>query len=578
MTSAPTPATEAPKGIDVARVTAWFAGRTRPRRRRRSRSSSSPAATRTSPSGSPTPPGHACVLRRPPLGHVLATAHDMGREHRIISALGADRRARCAPVLGLCDRRGGQRRAVLRHGLRRRPRPARRGRGRRRSTPTARARAGEPIADVLARIHAVDLDAVGLGDLGRKEGYIERQLKRWYGQWQESKTRDLPVVDEVHDALAARIPEQGPAAIVHGDYRLDNCMVGDDGTIAAVLDWELCTLGDPLADVGLLLVYWTEPRRRAPGPARRPPPRSPGSPTGPSWSSATPSRVGPRRLARSTSTSPSATGSWPASSRACTPATPAAPWARRRASRASPTRSSCWPTRPRHVESLPRLSRLVRHRPPAHRREAHMALYELLEQPDLDEPGARARPRRLDRRRPGRRRRGRRCCATRSTRSRSPRFDADELLDHRARRPIMHLVDGVLRGLTWPTIELRAATDVDGNDAAAARRRRARPRCGTVHRRRRRPGARLRRPPVRRPRRLPGAGPPHPAAPAGVHGVDAAAGRASASCGRRSTSPAACRPPSSGAADDRASRRLGLWAQVPHYAVGACRTRPAAWP
>jgi aminoglycoside phosphotransferase (APT) family kinase protein len=112
---------------------------------------------------------------------------------------------------------------------------------------------------VLARIHAVDPDAVGLGDLGRKEGYIARQLKRWHGQWQQSKTRDLPVVDEVHAALAARIPEQGPAAIVHGDYRLDNCLLRPDGTIAAVLDWELCTLGDPLADVGLLLVYWTEP-------------------------------------------------------------------------------------------------------------------------------------------------------------------------------------------------------------------------------------------------------------------------------------------------------------------------------
>jgi aminoglycoside phosphotransferase (APT) family kinase protein len=123
----------------------------------------------------------------------------------------------------------------------------------------ARAHAGEQIADVLARIHAVDPDAVGLGDLGRREGYVERQLKRWYGQWQKSQTRELAAIDEVHDALAARIPEQGPAAIVHGDYRLDNCLLAPDGSIAAVLDWELCTLGDPLADVGLLLVYWTEP-------------------------------------------------------------------------------------------------------------------------------------------------------------------------------------------------------------------------------------------------------------------------------------------------------------------------------
>jgi aminoglycoside phosphotransferase (APT) family kinase protein len=121
-----------------------------------------------------------------------------------------------------------------------------------------RVRAGESIADVLAAIHAVDVDAVGIGDLGRREGYIERQLKRWHAQWEQSKTRELPAVDEVHDALLARIPEQGPAAIVHGDYRLDNCLVDRSGRIAAVLDWELCTLGDPMADVGLLMVYWNE--------------------------------------------------------------------------------------------------------------------------------------------------------------------------------------------------------------------------------------------------------------------------------------------------------------------------------
>src|SRR3546814_4342559 len=80
----------------------------------------------------------------------------------------------------------------------------------------------------------------------------------WFSQFEQSQTRDLPRIREVHDALAARIPEQGPAAIVHGDYRLDNCMTNDDGEVIAVLDWEICTLGDPLADVGLLMVYWTE--------------------------------------------------------------------------------------------------------------------------------------------------------------------------------------------------------------------------------------------------------------------------------------------------------------------------------
>jgi aminoglycoside phosphotransferase (APT) family kinase protein len=131
----------------------------------------------------------------------------------------------------------------------------------------ARWRAGESLVDVLADIHAVDVDAVGLGALGRREGYIARQLNRWYGQYGQSKELggpDVPAVDRGHDFLAERIPEHGAAGIVHGDYRLDNTLVGDDGTVRAVLDWELCTLGDPLADVGLLMVYWPEPGEQAP--------------------------------------------------------------------------------------------------------------------------------------------------------------------------------------------------------------------------------------------------------------------------------------------------------------------------
>lgn len=200
--------------------------------------------------------GQAWVLRRPPLGHVLATAHDMSREYKIISALGPTD-VPVAPAVGLCtdpDVNGAPfyvmgyvdglvvRDAAAAEGLHR----------------AQRAAASESIVDVLARIHAVDPDAVGLGDLGRKEGYIARQLKRWYSQWEQSKTRELPDVDAVHDGLLATIPEQGPATIVHGDYRLDNCMVGADGRIIAVLDWEICTLGDPLADLGLLMVYWAD--------------------------------------------------------------------------------------------------------------------------------------------------------------------------------------------------------------------------------------------------------------------------------------------------------------------------------
>ena len=115
------------------------------------------------------------------------------------------------------------------------------------------------MADTLALIHAVDVDQVGLGDLGRKEDYIARQLRRWLRQFEESKTRERSEIPAVHDHLLARIPDQGPAGIVHGDYRLDNCILGDCGQILAVLDWELCTLGDRNADIAQLLVYWAEP-------------------------------------------------------------------------------------------------------------------------------------------------------------------------------------------------------------------------------------------------------------------------------------------------------------------------------
>jgi aminoglycoside phosphotransferase (APT) family kinase protein len=201
--------------------------------------------------------GAAFVLRRPPLGHVLASAHDMGREHRIISGL-QQSAVPVAPALGYCDDpevngapfyvMGFVDGLVIRDAA-----------GAGQLTPTARATASRSIADTLAAIHAVDLDAAGLADLGRHEGYVARQLKRWYGQWQQQHTRDLPAIDEVHDALSARIPPQGPATIVHGDFRLDNTIVSPAGEIVAVLDWEICTLGDPLADVGLLWVYWTGP-------------------------------------------------------------------------------------------------------------------------------------------------------------------------------------------------------------------------------------------------------------------------------------------------------------------------------
>lgn len=201
--------------------------------------------------------GQTYVLRRPPLYQVLPTAHDMGREHKIIAAL-ADTDVPVPRAYGLCEDEAVNERPFyvmdFVEGL-----VVRTQRQASSLTPELRLSSSLSVADTLALIHAVDVDEVGLGDLGRKEGYIARQLRRWLRQFEGSKTRDRPEIQHVHDHLAARIPEQGPAGIVHGDYRLDNCILNDDGQIAAVLDWELCTLGDRNADVAQLLAYWAEP-------------------------------------------------------------------------------------------------------------------------------------------------------------------------------------------------------------------------------------------------------------------------------------------------------------------------------
>ena len=202
--------------------------------------------------------GQRFVLRRPPLGHLLPSAHDMGREHRIISALGGSP-VPVPPVVGLCTDEAvtGAPFYVMRFvdGLILRDEAAALA-----VAEPIRAAAADSLVDVLAGLHHLDPATVGLGDLGRHDGYVERTIRRWRGQWEKSKTRELPLVDEVAERLAAAIPPAASTSIVHGDYRLDNAIVSpDDGSLRAVLDWELCTLGDPLADVGLLLVYWTEP-------------------------------------------------------------------------------------------------------------------------------------------------------------------------------------------------------------------------------------------------------------------------------------------------------------------------------
>jgi aminoglycoside phosphotransferase (APT) family kinase protein len=202
--------------------------------------------------------GRRWVLRRPPPGPLLPSAHDMAREHRVIAALGATP-VPVPPVVGLCDDEAVNGCPFYVMGfvdgvvLRDDETAALVGEDTRRA-------AAESLVDVLAALHDLDPDAVGLGDLGRRDGYVERLLRRWSKQWASSATRELPVVEEVAERLGRRIPAAGPARIVHGDYGFHNVLVSaETGAVQAVLDWEICTLGDPLADLGWVLVTWTEP-------------------------------------------------------------------------------------------------------------------------------------------------------------------------------------------------------------------------------------------------------------------------------------------------------------------------------
>jgi aminoglycoside phosphotransferase (APT) family kinase protein len=256
-------AVSTPQGIEAEKVTAWFAanvGGVQPPLRFELIAGGRSNLT----FGVTDAAGRRWALRRPPLHSVLASAHDVGREHRIISALG-DTDVPVPPAAGMCTDEDvtGAPFYVMEFvdGLVLRDDEA----ARDELDDAGRTRVAEAMIDVLATIHAQDPDAVGLGDLGKREGYIERQLRRWKGQWEQAKTRELPALDEAHARLSATIPEQGPAAIVHGDYRLDNMIVSPQGEVNAVLDWELCTLGDPLADLGLLAVYWDRPYGGSPG-------------------------------------------------------------------------------------------------------------------------------------------------------------------------------------------------------------------------------------------------------------------------------------------------------------------------
>jgi aminoglycoside phosphotransferase (APT) family kinase protein len=248
---------EAPQGIDRAGVESWFdehvPGVRLPLTFERISGGHSNLTYGVRDSA-----GGRWALRRPPLGKRLGSAHDMGREHRVVSAL-AQTPVPVAPIAGFCEDESVNEAPF--YVMEFVEGPILRGLAEADAFPDEgdRRAIGARVVDTLVQIHAVDPDAVGLGELGRKEDYVARQLHRWQGQWEKSKTRELPAIDAVHEQLAARIPEQGPATIVHCDYRLDNMILTPAGEVAAVVDWELCTLGDPLADVGLLMVYWPEP-------------------------------------------------------------------------------------------------------------------------------------------------------------------------------------------------------------------------------------------------------------------------------------------------------------------------------
>lgn len=204
--------------------------------------------------------GTAFALRRPPLGMVLATAHDMSREWRFISAL-APTGVPVAPPVAFCadtDVIGAEfylMRFVDGQVL------GDADSGRRLAEGEPRDVAGRDTVDVLAALHAVDPDAVGLADFRRDGSYLERQLRRWHRQVHASSLTDLAIIDAAHDRLVARAATLPPSdvRIAHGDYRPGNLAYGPDGRVRAIFDWELATLGDPLADLGWLFASWGRP-------------------------------------------------------------------------------------------------------------------------------------------------------------------------------------------------------------------------------------------------------------------------------------------------------------------------------
>jgi aminoglycoside phosphotransferase (APT) family kinase protein len=242
-------------GIDAAAVEAWIIGQglgARPPMRFMRAGSGKSNLTYLV-----TDAAHArWILRRAPVGPLLASAHDVAREHRILRALEPttvptpavlgftdDPAVSDVPLLMMAFVDGAVVDETVAEAL----------------EPSARARLGRSLARTLARVHEVDLRATGLEDLASQKPYAARQLKRWRRQWLDARTRELPAVEELAESLAAAIPEQHELTLVHGDYHLLNVIAAPGGEeIYAILDWELCTLGDPLADLGGMLAYWSQ--------------------------------------------------------------------------------------------------------------------------------------------------------------------------------------------------------------------------------------------------------------------------------------------------------------------------------
>lgn len=200
------------------------------------------------------------VLRRPPLGKLAKSSHDMSREHKVLSVLHkqfskvpksflfCDDPAIIGAPFFVMERKKG---LVIRKRF---PDSYK-------SIGDAGFQISEALVDALAELHQVDYEAIGLQDLGRPEGFIKRQIEGWYKRWGAAKVEEYEKMSKVYEWLLTNIPTTTTYSLVHNDYKLDNVMLSpeDPSTIISIFDWDMCTLGDPLSDLGAMLTYWTEP-------------------------------------------------------------------------------------------------------------------------------------------------------------------------------------------------------------------------------------------------------------------------------------------------------------------------------